>query len=166
MRLYKALWMVAWYVLIRPFPRNSGNKWEIFLLKLFGAKIGNSCIFYSSAKIHIPKYLIVEDNVCIANNVQMQNTAIIHIKSNVIISQGSYLCTGSHDIWHWDFAQYSKPIIVEQNVWIAADCFVGPGVTIGEGAVLSARTVIFESVKPWSVMTGNPGKFLIKRRIS
>lgn len=162
--IYKSLWMIVWTIFVRPFPRQTGKKFEIILLKLFGAKIGKNCRIYSSAKIIIPYNLIMEDGAVIADRVIIQNTAIIHIKKNAIVSQGSYLCAGSHDITRKSFDYVRKPITIGENAWVAAECFVGPGVTIAEGSVLGARTVIFKDTDPWTVWVGNPAKY-VKDRI-
>ena len=97
-QLYKTAWLVTWTVLVRPFPRQVARRWEIFLLRLFGAKIGKKCRVYSSAKIHIPYNLVMKDRSTIADKVHIQNTAIITIGERTMISQGSYLCAGTHDI--------------------------------------------------------------------
>jgi putative colanic acid biosynthesis acetyltransferase WcaF len=74
------------------------------------------------------------------------------------VSQGAHLCTGSHDIVDPNFPLVTKPIIIEAYAWIAAEAFVGPGVTVGEGAVLGARGVTFRDLSPWTVYVGNPAK--------
>lgn len=163
--LYKALWVVVWTLLIRPFPRASANKLEIVLLRLFGAKIGNGCNIYSSAKILVPYNLKLGDNVTLADRILIQNTAMVEIKSNSIISQGTYICAGTHNIYTKKFDTIRKPITIGENVWVAAECFVGPGVNIGDGAVAGACTVIFKDLEPWTVYIGNPAKSIKKRVI-
>lgn len=161
-KLYKALWMIVWTMFVRPFPRISGNKVAIFLLRLFGAQIGKGCRIYSSAKILVPYNLVLGDNVILADRLLIQNTALIEIKSNSIISQGTYLCAGSHDIYKETFDTIRKPIIIGENVWVAAECFVGPGVKIGDGAVAGARSCIFKDVEAWTLVGGNPAKTIKK----
>lgn len=164
-RLYKLAWMIVWYVSIRPFPRKSVSKWYACALRLFGAKVGKNCDIYSSAKILVPNLFIMDDYASLADNTLVQNTALIHLKSRCVVSQYSYLCAGSHDIWHKDFAPISKPIVIGERAWVAANCIVCLGVTVGDGAVLSAGSVVFENIEPWTVVCGNPAKKLIKRRI-
>lgn len=157
-KLYKALWMIVWTICIRPFPRISGNKIAIGLLRLFGAQIGKGCHIYSSAKILVPYNLVLGDNVTLADRLLIQNTALVEIGSNSIISQGTYLCAGSHDIYKETFDTVRKPIVIGENVWIAAECFVGPGVHVGNGAVAGARSCIFKNVDSWTLVGGNPAK--------
>ena len=164
-QLYKIFWMITWTLMIRPFPRASASKFEIALLRLFGAKIGKRCNIYSSAKILVPYNLVLGDNVTLADRLLIQNTALVEIRSNSIISQGTYLCAGTHNIYKKTFDTIRKPIIIGEDVWIAAECFIGPGVTVANGAVAGARSCIFKDVEPWMVVGGNPAKPIKKRII-
>ena len=87
-----------------------------------------------------------------------------YYKKNATVSQRTYLCTASHNISSSLHEQIEKPIIIEPNAWVAAEAFIGPGVTIGEGAVVGARACVYKDVKPWTVVGGNPAKY-IKDRI-
>lgn len=165
-KLYKALWMIVWTVFIRPFPRATVSNFETIILRLFGAKIGKRCDIYSSAKILVPYNLSIGDNVTLADRILIQNTTLVQIGSNSIISQGTYLCAGSHDIYKETFDTIRKPIIIGEKVWIAAECFVGPGVIIGDGSVAGARSCIFKNVAPWTVVGGNPAKYIKDRKIN
>lgn len=89
---------------------------------------------------------------------------VIHIGANTTVSQGAFLCTASHDITNSLNLLITAPIVIEDQAWVAADAFVGMGVTIGQGAVVGARAAVFKNVEPWTVVGGNPAKF-IKRRI-
>lgn len=154
---------MVWTIFVRPFPRQVARKWEIFLLRLFGAQIGKKCRIYSSAKVHIPYNLIMKDGSTIADRVHIQNTAVITIGKKTMISQGTYLCAGTHDITRKSFDYIRKPITIGDNVWVTAECFIGPGVTIGDGAVVGARSAVFKNVDPWTVVGGNPAKPIKKR---
>lgn len=162
-KILRMLWSIVWTIFARPIPRNLASKWNIFLLKVFGAKIHSTCTVYSSAKISMPWNLVMEEHSCIANNVIIENSAIVALGAYSIISQYSYICTASHDIRDINFPQYSKPIIFGRKSWVAAKCFVGPGVIIGEGAVIGASSSIFKNVEPWTVVGGNPAKIISKR---
>lgn len=159
-KLYKALWMIVWTIFVRPFPRISGNIVVKALLRLFGAKIGKGCRIYSSAKILVPYNLEIGDNVILADRLLIQNTALVKIGSNSIISQGTYICAGSHDIYKETFDTVRKPIIIGESVWIAAECFIGPGVHIGNGAVAGARSCVFKDIESWTLVGGNPAKVI------
>ena len=163
-RIKRIIWMIFWTILARPFPRSLANKWKIFLLRSFGAKIAKNAYVYSSANIFMPWNLIMEEHACIASGVDCYNAAPIIIKKNATVSQRTYLCTASHNISSSLQEQIEKPIIIEPNAWVAAEAFIGPGVTIGEGAVVGARACVYKDVKPWTVVGGNPAKY-IKDRI-
>lgn len=89
--------------------------------------------------------------------------APVRLESGAIVSQGAHLCAGMHDIEDPAFQLVVKPITIGLNAWIAAEAFVGPGVSIGEGAVLGARAVLFKSAEPNGVYVGNPA-VLVKHR--
>lgn len=105
------------------------------------------------------------DGFCaIGPNVNVYNVDKIIIKDRAEISQGAHLCTASHDITDPKHHLITAPIIIGERAWVAADAFVGMGVTIGEGAVVGARAAVFKDVEPWTVVGGNPAK-VIKERI-
>jgi putative colanic acid biosynthesis acetyltransferase WcaF len=89
---------------------------------------------------------------------------VIKIGAYSTISQYSYLCTASHDYRSLKMPLVAAPITIGERVWITADVFVGPGVTIGEGSVVLARSTVLKSVDSWMVVGGNPAK-VIKARV-
>ena len=107
----------------------------------------------------------MEEYSCLASNVDCYNVNVIKLESNVTVSQGAYLCTASHNIYSRNHELITEPITIESQAWIAADSFVGMGVTIGEGAVVGARAAVFKDVEPWTIVGGNPAKFIKKRVI-
>lgn len=163
-RIKRMLWSICWTVLARPFPKSLANTWKVFILRCFGAKIAKNAYVYSSANIFMPWNLIMEEHSCLASGVDCYNAAPIIIRKNATVSQRAYLCTASHNISSSKHEQTEKPIIIESKAWVAAEAFVGPGVTIGEGAVVGARAAVFKDVNPWTVVGGNPAKY-IKDRI-
>ena len=159
------LWTIVWGLFACPLPRSIGSGWKRFLLRLFGAKIDSTAVVYSSAKVYYPPNLIMEHYACLASDVDCYNVDIIRIGANTTVSQGAYLCTASHDITNSLNPLITAPIIIEDQAWIAADAFVGMGVTIGQGAVVGARAAVFKDVESWTVVGGNPAKFIKKRII-
>lgn len=116
----RIIWNVFWFLTIRPFPRVLVIKWEIFLLRLLGAKIGNKCTIYPSAKILIPSYLQMEDCSCIANNTIIQNSAPLYIKEKAIVSQDSYICCVTHDYTLESFPNIRKSVTIGSRACLAA----------------------------------------------
>lgn len=136
-----------------------------FLLRLFGAKLDKRCLIYASCTIFAPWNLEVGYKSCIGPRVNIYNKAKVIIGDNVVISQESEICTASHDIKSPSMNLIKKDIIIKNKVWVCAQAFIGPGVTIGEGSVIGARGVLFKEVNPWEVWCGNPAKFAKKRII-
>jgi putative colanic acid biosynthesis acetyltransferase WcaF len=154
--LMRALWGVVWLILFRPSPRPF-HAWRRLILRLFGAQLGRHVHVYPDVKIWAPWALTIGNFVGIADGVTIYNMAPILIEDHCVVSQGAHLCGGSHDIDSANFQLIAKPINLEKNVWVCAEAFIGPGVTIAEGCVLGARAVAVKSIiEPWSVWGGNP----------
>lgn len=134
------------------------------LLKAFGAQIDKDAYIYHTCKIFMPWNLVC-GRACIGPHTKIYNKNFIIIGNDSVISQGSYICTAGHNTESLMLPLVTSPVIIKDNVWIAADAFVGMGVTIGEGAVVGARAAVFKDVEPWTIVGGNPAKFIKKRLI-
>jgi len=163
-KIGRIIWNLICLILFRPFIPGIFNRWRIFILKCFGARVEWSAVVYSSAKIWAPWNLEMGVNACLGPHVDCYNQGRVTVKANTTISQKSYLCASSHDISDPLNTLIVAPIIIEDQAWVAADAFVGPGVHIGQGAVIGARSAVFSKVEPWTVVGGNPARF-IKPRI-
>lgn len=163
-KLLRKLWSCVSFFLFIPFGALIFNRYRCLLLKIFGAKIGSGSIVYASSKIPAPWNLEMGKFSVLGPNVEL-HIGKVFIENKVTISQGAYLCTGSHDISNINKPFFSKDIIIKSYAWIAADCFIAPGVTVGEGAVTGARSAVFKDVDAWTVVGGNPAKFIKKRVI-
>jgi putative colanic acid biosynthesis acetyltransferase WcaF len=159
-KLLRFIWNIVWGIFVRPIPRKMFNGWKLFLLRLFGAKVHKSSIVYSSARIYFPPNLVMKENAIISSEVDCYNVDKITIGTNSIVSQKVYLCSASHDFTKSDMPLITAPIELEDQVWIAADAFIGMGVTIGCGAVVGARSSVYKNVGPWTVVGGNPARFI------
>lgn len=157
-------WTIVNLTIFRLLPGTPLRYVRNILLRMFGAKIPLGSLVYSSCRIWGPWNLVVGKNSCIGPHTQIYNRAMIQIGDNAVVSQGAYLCTASHDITDPKHSVVMKPIIIKDRAWVAADAFIGMGVTIGEGAVVGARAAVFKDVEPWIVAGGNPAK-VIKQRI-
>jgi len=164
-RIGRFLWGIVYALFFKYTPKYMFHKWRIFLLKVFGSKIGIGCKIDPSCVIWAPWNLIMGDYVCLAGNTDIYTVDVIKIGSNVTISQRAFICTGSHDITSLSRPLISRPIIIENNVWVCAESFISPGVKISEGAIVAARSVVTKDVAKWSVVAGNPAKFVKKRTI-
>lgn len=145
-------------------PRWGLYKWRLFLLRMFGAKMGDSYV-RPSCRIWAPWNLEVGENTALDEQVNCYCVAPIKIGSSAVISREAFLCTASHDIHSPTRDLITAPIIIGDFAWVAARAFVGPGVTIGEGAVVGACAVVTKDVEPWTIVAGNPARFIKKRSV-
>jgi len=162
-QIARQIWVIVWTLLARPLPRSLGNGWKLFLLRSFGAKVHSKAVVYSSVRIYMPWNLEMDEYSCLAPEVDCYNAAKIKIGAHSTISQKAYLCAASHDISKSNHPLITAPIIIEDQAWIGADVFIGMGVTIGQGAVVGARAAVFKNVEPWTIVGGNPAKFIKNR---
>ncbi|MCD8284747.1 MAG: putative colanic acid biosynthesis acetyltransferase [Prevotellaceae bacterium] len=162
-QMVRLLWSVTWTLLARPLPRSAGSRWKRWLLRLFGAHVHKTAVVYSSARVYWPANLWMDAYSCLAQGVECYNVAPVRIGANTTVSQGTFLCTASHDISNPSIPLTTAPITIESQAWIAAQAFVGMGVTVGQGSVVGSRAAVFRDVEPWTVVGGNPAKFLKKR---
>jgi len=160
----RGCWSIVWFLLHRPSPTPL-FAWRRFLLRLFGARIARGAHIYPSARIWAPWNLEMEEHSCLGKWVDCYCVDKITIGANATVSQYAYLCAAGHDISDPGMRLTTKPIRIERNAWVAAGAFIGPGVTIGEGAVIGARGCVFKSVRPWTVMGGNPAQFIKRRKL-
>ena len=105
------------------------------------------------------------EHSCLADDVDCYNVAPVKIGDNTTVSQKSYLCTASHDISQPNLPLVTAPIVIEDQVWIGADAFVGMGVTVHQGAVVGARASVYKDVDAWTVVGGNPARFIKQRML-
>jgi putative colanic acid biosynthesis acetyltransferase WcaF len=155
--VWATVWKLCWKRL--PFLRTS-------ILRLFGAKTASKVLISGSAWIEMPWNLTLGEYVTIGDRVTLYNLAPLTIGAQTVISQDTYLCCGTHDYTDPSFPLITRPITLGGQVWIAAGAFIGPGLTIGEGAVIGARAVVTSDVPPWTVVAGNPAKFIKKREVT
>lgn len=156
-RVARTAWHVVWLLLFRPTPRLL-HPWRCFLLRLFGAKLGKAVHPYPSARIWAPWNLEMGDHACLSEEVDCYCVDKIRIGKNSTVSQYSYLCAASRDYNSPTMQLRTAPITIGDKVWIAADVFVGPGVSIGDGTVVTARSSVFSDLPAWTVCRGYPAK--------
>ena len=163
--MLRFFWNIVWICFFWPTPRGFFCGWRRFLLRLFGAKIGKGANILPSCKIWQPWKLNMGDYSCLSEDVDCYSVDNISIGEQAVVSQGAFLCCASHDITSPVMELTHKPIIIGAQSWVAARAFIGPGVIVGEGAVVGACSVVTKNVEPWTVVGGNPAKFIKKRII-
>lgn len=163
-RFCRLMWKFVYLLLFRFSPR-SLHGWRSFLLRCFGATIGKNCHVYPSVEIWAPWNLYMSDNACMGDHVNCYSIAEIYLGHKAIISQGTTLCTGTHDYESPNMQLCALPIEVSNHTWVCSESFICPGVSIGEGAVIGARSVVTKDMPAWTVCAGNPCKSLKPRTI-
>jgi putative colanic acid biosynthesis acetyltransferase WcaF len=163
-RIARALWGTVYIFVFRLTPRPAHGL-RAALLRLFGATIGRNCHVYPRARIWAPWNLVMEDDSGLADDVNCYSMAQITIGAKAVVSQGAHLCAGTHDYEDPGFQLYALPIMIGAQAWICTEAFVGPGVEVGQGAVIGARAVVTKSMPEWTVCAGNPCRPFKPRRI-
>lgn len=166
-KILRAGWNLTWALLGKWTPEHSRlfNKWRVLLHKLFGAKIGKGCVIKSSCEVWQPWNLTMGDYVALSENVVCYTVDKITIGSQTTISRDAFLCCASHDVTSPIMELTYAPITIGSNAWIAARSIVMPGRKVGDGAVVAAGAVVVNDVDPWTIVGGNPAKFISKREL-
>jgi putative colanic acid biosynthesis acetyltransferase WcaF len=136
------------------------------LLSIFGAKIGRGVHIYSSAYIYLPWMLEIDSFSCIGEWAIVYNLGPIKIGSKATISHGAHLCSGTHIYEDQLLPLIRTKVSIGSEAWICTQAYIGPGVSVGEGSVVGARSVVVKNVRPRIVVAGNPAVFLKERNIS
>jgi putative colanic acid biosynthesis acetyltransferase WcaF len=129
-----------------------------WLLRLFGAQIGKGVVVRPSVTVPYPWKLKIGDYSWVGDHAVLYCFAEITIGNNVVVSQKSYLCAGTHDYRSPGFDIQAFPIVIEDEVWLAADVFVAPGVTVGKGTVVGSRSSVFSDLPKMMVCVGSPAR--------
>jgi putative colanic acid biosynthesis acetyltransferase WcaF len=154
----------GWYVLlwwllqaiVFPLTPHSLHAPRCALLRLFGARIGKGVVIRPTARFTYPWKVDIGDYSWVGDDVVFYSLESIHVGQHCVISQKSYLCTGSHDMRSPTFQLVTKPIAIGNGAWVATNCFIGPGVQIGANAVIGARSSVFTSMPAGQICWGTP----------
>lgn len=161
-RLARLVWNVVYAVLMRYSPKPL-HGWRAFWLRVFGAKVGKGVHIYPRVNIWAPWNLVLKDYCGVANGAILYSQDKISIGYKAVISQGAHICSGTHDFTLPGFPLITKPIVIHDFAWIAAEAFLHPGVEVGEGAVIGARSVVVKNMPAWTVCAGFPCKPIRER---
>jgi len=156
-----AFYVQAWWLVQSTFFSLSPQvayRFRASLLRAFGARVGKDTVIRPSVRITYPWKVTIGDNVWIGDDAILYSLGEIKIGNNAVVSQKSYLCAGDHDYQIESFPIRARPIEVQEGVWVASDVFIAPGVTIGKGAVIGARSSVFSDMPEGMVCVGSPCK--------
>jgi putative colanic acid biosynthesis acetyltransferase WcaF len=154
-RMRRLIWKSVWALFGRSSPVFM-HRWRAWLLRVFGAQIHKTAHVYPTAEIWAPWNLSLSCRTCLGPGVKCYNVDKVYLAPRATVSQGSHLCTASRDYGSEKFSIITGAITIGTDAWVAAECFIGPNVNIGEGAVLGARAVVLRSTQPFVLMIGNP----------
>ncbi|WP_195534300.1 putative colanic acid biosynthesis acetyltransferase [Bacteroides finegoldii] len=162
--LQRAIWYFINHTIFRCLKGGPFNQLRLAILRIFGATIDKDAYVYSSSTIFAPWNLKI-GRACIGPNTCLYSKDIIQIGDDVVVSQGAFLCTASHDISSLMLPLVTRPIVIMNNVWVGSNTFIGMGVTLNEGVVVGATASVYKDVESWIVVGGNPAKFIKKREL-
>jgi putative colanic acid biosynthesis acetyltransferase WcaF len=157
---------IAWGVgrwLIRLSPRPC-FAWRRGVLRVFGAQVGAQVNIYPSTHLYMPWNVEIGDWSALGEDVLVYSLGKVRIGRSVTLSYRSHVCAGTHDLNDPTLPLLKPPVCIEDGVWVGTEAFIGPGVTVGHGSVVGARTVVVKDVEPLAVVAGNPARPIGKRQ--
>jgi len=156
-------WELVRATLFRWSPRRAYG-WRLWLLRVFGARIGPNAGVRPTTRVFYPWLLTLGQRSILGDGVDVYNLGPVEIGEHTVVSQGTYICGGTHDYTRPDLPLVRAGVRIGRGVWIAAQAFIGPGVCIGDNSVIGARAVVVGDIPPGVVAAGNPAR-VIKPRI-
>lgn len=156
------MWEWTEATMIRFSPRRAYG-WRRWWLRRFGARVASTSRTRPATKIRHPWLLTLGEHASVADDVNVYNLGPIVIGDHSVVSQGTHLCAGTHDHTRADLPLLRPPITIGCGVWICADAFIGPGVTVGDNSVVAARAVVVRDVPAGVIVAGNPARVVKDR---
>lgn len=153
------LWWLVHAILFQTSPQFMYG-WRRFLMRLFGAKVGRGVLLRPTVRVTYPWKVSIGDNAWIGDYAELYSLGEINIGKSAVVSQYAYICTGSHDFNSEAFDIYSLPVTIEDEAWVAAHAFIHPGVRVGRGSVVGARSVLTSDTEPLGIYVGQPARFI------
>jgi putative colanic acid biosynthesis acetyltransferase WcaF len=144
-----------------PWPASLKNA----LLRAFGCEVGVGVIIKPRVNIHFPWKLTIGNHCWIGERTEIFNLENVTLEDHSTLSQDVCLAAAGHDSSSASMAYKNRPIRIGRSAWVTSRAFVGPGVTVGEAAVVGAGAVVFRDVEPHSIVVGNPATAVGVRRI-
>lgn len=169
MRIRQSYWtarnecreLFLWFICL--IPRGIGNRVRRRLLRGFLARLGDGTVVQEGFRVTNPEKVSIGSHCNFAQGVFITGGGGVTIGDYVGLGPDVKIWSVNHRFedpdtpWleqGWD----KLPVVIEDDVWLGASCFVMPGLTIGRGAILSAGTIMMKSVPPYAIVAGNPGR--------
>lgn len=159
------LWWLVQATLFRGSPQICYG-WRRWLLRRFGARVGRGVLIRPTVEITYPWKLTIGDYSWVGDGAVLYTLGEIYLGAHSVVSQRSYICTGSHEPESLAFAIFARPVRIGAECWLAADVFVAPGVSIGDGTVVGARSSVFDDLPPGMICRGAPARPVRRRSAS
>ncbi len=159
------VWEVSWGVFCSWTPKPL-YRWRLFWLRLFGASITGTPFVHQRARIAIPWNLTLRHRACLGDRTNVYSLSRIEVGEHATVAQEAYLCTGTHEIDDSSFALKTAGITIKPYAFVGARAFILPGVTIGEGAVVGACSLVTKNIAAWTVNAGNPSRKIRNRSVT
>lgn len=161
-KIIRTIWIACYVLFFRIVP-TPFHGLRCFVLRMFGAKVGKRVHVYPDVSIWAPWNLEIDDYSCLGRKVVCYSVDKVIIGRKVVVSQGSHLCTATHDYTDRKFPLLTAPIVLKDEVWLAAECFVGPGVVANASSMAGSRAVVTKDMEENAIYTGNPAEYRRKR---
>jgi putative colanic acid biosynthesis acetyltransferase WcaF len=162
-QLRRVAWSLGrWLVRLSPRPCFA---WRRVLLRVFGARIGAHVNIYPTAYLYMPWNVDIGDWSALGEDVLVYSLGKVRIGSSVTLSYRSHVCAGTHDLNDPALPLLKPPVHIEDGVWVGTEAFIGPGVTVGYGAIVGARAVVVKNVAPFDIVAGNPARTIGRREL-
>jgi putative colanic acid biosynthesis acetyltransferase WcaF len=163
-KVRRVLWMLLGGILFR-WSFHNWYAWRRLVLRMFGATVGPRVRVRPSARIEMPWNVEFGEAAIVGDHAILYALGHITLGPFCVISQYAHLCAGTHDHTRRSFPLVTMPIAIGREVWVAADAFVGPGVTVGDRSIVGARASVFSDVPPDMIVSGNPARVISQRMI-
>jgi putative colanic acid biosynthesis acetyltransferase WcaF len=162
-RIRRAIWSIINQTLWR-IPRAWG--WRRFLLRAFGAQVGPGVIIRASTRVFHPWLLKIGEHSALGIGVDVYNLGQVNIGAHTVVSQHAVICAGTHDYTRSTLPLIRSSITIGSGVWICAEAFIGPDITIGDNTVVAARACVVKDLPPGVVAGGNPARVIKPRQMT
>lgn len=145
------------------------NFMKSLYFKVLGNNIGKNIVYYPGLFIMPPKNLNIGNNVDLAKDVLITASGGVSIGDRTLIGYGTKILTSNHNIPTdqnriIDAGHTHEPVIIEKDVWIGSNCVILPGVTVKEGSVIAAGSIVTKDTQPFSIYAGVPAKKIKDRK--
>lgn len=165
----KTIYIVLDFILRTLYPTVFNMKIKNKILLMFGAEIGRNLFLDTDVYIKSPKSLRIGNDVVISSYTVITASGEVEIEDSVMIGYGCKILSQNHIIPSdlsvpIRFSGHSKnKVVIKKGSWIASNVIIMPGVTVGEGAVIGAGSIVTKDVEPYSIYVGNPAKKIKSR---